>query len=157
MMSMFVELTFQCLSLRQLIFSHQQSLVKSLKDEQDHAMALHIISVLLFHRETSCIIHLPGKFIPTMISFLSSSLSKEEHGKLLECQHLISAKWKAKQLTSDKTGDINEETGQGSQMSESTPPDNSTAALSEPLAESELVINGLIKDLKQLVVRRVDT
>lgn len=137
---------------RQLIFSHQQSLVKSLEDELDHAMALHIVAVLLFHRETSCIIHLPGKFIPTVISFLSSSLSKEKHDKLLECQHLISAEWKAKQLTSYKAGDINEETGQETQTSDREPSDNDTAADS---AESELVISGLIKDLKQLVIKRV--
>ena len=72
-------------------------------------MALHIILVLLFQQKTHSIIHIPGKFIPTMILFLSDHVPKKEHSKLSECQHLISTKWKSS-AKQDKTEESSENT-----------------------------------------------
>lgn len=116
---------------RQLVFSHQQSLLKSLKEEVDCAMALHLVLVLLFYQETKCIIHIPGKFIPNMISFLHDHLSLNIYDKLIECQHLISVQWKSRQSTT--TGGEEEALSQDKDISESS-------------------IQELIKDLKQVVI-----
>lgn len=74
---------------RQLIFSHQQSLVESLREEQEPAMVLHLVVVLLFQQHTNCIIHLPGKLVPSIIAFLSSRLSETERSKLRTFQELV--------------------------------------------------------------------
>lgn len=122
------------------MFSHQQSLRKSLMEEKDAAMALHIILVLLFQQETGAIIHIPGKFIPTMISFLCQHLPRKEHEKLVRCQHLITAKWRTR-LTPDS-----EET----QRSETRHASSITAA---DVSSEDDEIDTLIQDLKQLVIR----
>lgn len=119
---------------RQLTFSHQQSLLKSLEEEEDSAMALHLVLVLLFYQETKSIIHIPGKFIPTMISFLHDHLSLEVYEKLVECQRLVSAQWKLQQHTS-KNGDGDFE------------------ALDGHTADTKDTIHILIHDLKQLVMK----
>ncbi len=115
------------------MFSHQQSLLKSLKEEKDCAMALHLILVLLFYQETKSIIHIPGKFIPTMISFLHDHLSSSVYDKVIKCQHLISAQWKLRQSTSGHGHN-------GEVLGEATSEDK----------ESSIEI--LIHDLKQVVM-----
>lgn len=108
-------------------------------EEQDFAMVLHLTLILLFQRETGSIIHIPGKFIPSIILFLSHHIPKREHDKLVECQHIISAKWKSK---------LRKETE--CNMSESF--DDTIAESSSDV--DEMTIHGeLIKDLKQLVVK----
>lgn len=119
---------------RQLIFAHEQSLRKSLTEELNPAMALHIIVVSLFQHETGAIVHVPGKFVPTMISFLSRYLPRKEHERLVECQHLITVKWKTRQLTS-----------------ETLPSDGDRAMSGEGSSEDDK-IESLIQDLKQLVL-----
>ena len=114
------------------MFSHQQSLLKSLKEEVDSAMALHLILVLLFYDQTKCIVHIPGKFIPNMISFLHGHLSLDIYDKIVECQHLISTQWKLRQSVSG-----------GTPMEE---------AASEEKDITESSIQKLIHDLKQVVM-----
>ena len=94
-----------------MIYSHQQSLIKNLSEEQDSALALHIISLLLFHRETNCILHIPGKFVPTVIAFLLDYLPRKEHEKLIECQKLITAKWKASNRKDTESGSSKSDVG----------------------------------------------
>jgi hypothetical protein len=115
------------------LFSHQQSLRKSLAEEQDPAMALHIILVLLFQQEIGAMIHIPGKFIPTMVSFLGQHLPKKEHENLVECQRLITAKWKARQPSEPEA-----EAGEEDESGETDEGD---------------AIEALIQELKRLVVQ----
>ena len=71
------------------MFSHQQSLMVTLKEEKEPAMALHLVTVLLFQRYTSCIIHAPGRFVPNIISFLGKHMSDDEYAKLTDYQRLV--------------------------------------------------------------------
>ena len=57
-------------------------------------MALHLVSVLLFQNTTHCIIHTPGKLVPSIISFLAGRISPEDHSRLLQYQLLITQQWK---------------------------------------------------------------
>lgn len=131
---------FCALFFRQLIFSHRQSLQRNLDEEQEHAMALHIIVVLLFQQKTNCIIHIPGKFVPTMIMFLSEHVPRKEHLKLVECQRLISAKWKstsqAEEPPRTRTNNSDED---------------SIAVGTQNSSEDETAIQTLIQDVKSLV------
>lgn len=120
---------------RQLLFSHRQSLKRNLIEEEDYAMALHLIVVLLFQQETGSIVHMPGKFVPTMISFLSPFVPKREHEKLVECQRLISARWKSDQVSNDA-----DKCSSGEKVPQ--------FSLSE---DRDLAINEYIRDLKQLL------
>ncbi len=112
-------------------------------EEHDSAMALPIILVLLFQQEMNSIIHVPGKFVPTMISFLSKNMPRKEHEKLVQCQHLITAKWKTKS-SDDKTS---------SQAASSTVQlQDKDSDLDDSTSEDD-AIDALIQDLKQLVIR----
>lgn len=102
-------------------------------------MALHLLLVLLFQQETGFIIHVPGKFIPTLISFLHQHLPRKEHEKLVKCQHLISAKWKARQASETEDAQPSQESGPLSAVASDTSEEDSLEAL--------------IEDLKCLVVR----
>lgn len=135
--------SYHFLICRQLIFAQQQSLRKSLIDEQDPAMALHAIVVLLFQRETGTVIHMPGKLVPAVISFLCQYLLKREHGMLVEAQQLITAKWKTRQLDSDIKSTENE----GANV-----PSNEDSAISADGISEEDRTEALIQDLKQFVV-----
>ncbi len=74
---------------RQVLFTHQQSLKEHLKEEQEPAMALHLVTVLLFQRHTNCIIHIPGKLVPCVLSFLATHMPTEDHSKLVQYQQLV--------------------------------------------------------------------
>ena len=52
-------------------------------------MVLHLVVVLLFQQHTNCIIHLPGKLVPSIIAFLSNRLSESERSKLRTFQDLV--------------------------------------------------------------------
>ena len=143
---------------RLMVFSHQQSLIKSLQDEQDCAMALHVIVVLLFQQGTGSIIHIPGKFIPTLISFLAQLIPKKEHEKLVQCQQLISSQWKSKHSVSISSEESNKE--ELSTAVNTMKQDNDaeaegsidTASVSE-VYDVDPATYELIRDLKQLVVK----
>ena len=132
------------------MFSHQQSLRKSLIEEKDSAMALHIILVLLFQQETGTMIHIPGKFIPILISFLGQHVPKKEHEKLAKCQILITAKWKARHLSGGDEGasggDDGASGGDGAQGNDARETERSSGSEDDE-------IEALIQELKQLVVR----
>lgn len=136
---------------RQLIFSHRQSLLRSLKEEQDPAMALHIILVLLFQQKTNCILHIPGKFIPTLISFLSDHVPSKEHMKLAKCQRLISAKWKLS-LTHDSEVSKASEPNVIAETEDTDEDSHETIADSTQSSDdSEAAIQALIQELQCLV------
>jgi len=71
------------------------NLKKKLVDENDYAVSLHLIVVLLFYKNTSHIVHIPGKFVPNMISALFNYVPDQVYKQLLKCQKLITLQWKA--------------------------------------------------------------
>ena len=74
---------------RQLVFTHQQTLQTSLKEEKDPAMALHLTVVLLFQIHTSCLLHTPGRLLPQIITFLRGYMQPEDFHKLTSFQELV--------------------------------------------------------------------
>ena len=74
---------------RQLQFSHLQSLLEHLQEEQDPAMILHLVVVILFQQHTNYMIHAPGKLVPSIVSFLADRVSKSEASKLVQYQQLV--------------------------------------------------------------------
>lgn len=52
-------------------------------------MALHLVTVLLFQQHTNCIIHIPGKLVPHVISFLANHLGELDHTKMTRYQQLV--------------------------------------------------------------------
>jgi len=74
---------------RQLQFSHLQSLLENLREEQEPAMILHLVVVILFQQHTNCMIHAPGKLVPSVVSFLAERVSESEESKLVQYQQLV--------------------------------------------------------------------
>ena len=74
---------------RQLLVAHEHSLMESLTEEQDPAMALHLVTVLLFQQRTGCMLHIAGRLVPHTTAFLQSHLTPAEHSKLTHYQELV--------------------------------------------------------------------
>uniref|UniRef100_A0A2C9KNN7 E3 UFM1-protein transferase 1 homolog n=2 Tax=Biomphalaria TaxID=6525 RepID=A0A2C9KNN7_BIOGL len=74
---------------RQLVFNHRLSLVEQLKTETDPAMGLHLAVVLLFQTMTQCMLHIPGRLVPSVIHHLTSLLDAEKMAVLTQMQDLI--------------------------------------------------------------------
>lgn len=71
---------------RQLMMSHRQALYEQLTAETDAAMTLHLACVILFHKFTQCIIHVPGKCVPQVVLFLKDHLEPEKFQELTTLQ-----------------------------------------------------------------------
>lgn len=65
-------------------------------------MCLHLAAVILFQYHTGCMIHVPGKCVPHIITCLADYISPADHVKLIQYQGLV-----VKQLT--KGGEVVEE------------------------------------------------
>ncbi|WAR06782.1 UFL1-like protein [Mya arenaria] len=89
---------------RQLTFSHRQALCEQLTTEKDGAMSLHLACVILFHKFTSCIVHVPGKCVPQLLLFLKDHLEPEKFQEMTALQDLIIA-----QLQRQQSGDSDED------------------------------------------------
>ena len=74
---------------RHLLFAHRQSLLGKVEHEEDPAMALHLVAVLLFQQHTGCMLHAPGRMVPAIVAILEKYLSEEEQTTLLSFQQLI--------------------------------------------------------------------
>lgn len=68
-------------------------------------MGLHLAAVILFQHHTGCMIHVPGKCVPHVITCLASYMSPEDHVKMTQYQGLV-----VKQLT--KGGEVVENGGE---------------------------------------------
>ncbi len=90
---------------RQLLFSHQQSLCESLKEEVEPAMCLHLISVIMFQQHTSTIVHIPGKLVPLVTTYLAKHLDTKTHSKLTECQKMVSDRLRSVGEGADNDGE----------------------------------------------------
>lgn len=52
-------------------------------------MALHLVAVLLFQQHTGCMLHAPGRMVPSIVAILEKYLPEEEQKILLSFQQLI--------------------------------------------------------------------
>jgi len=77
------------LCFRHLLFTHRQSLLGKVEHEEDPAMTLHLVVVLLFQQHTGCMLHAPGRMVPSIVSILEKYLPEEEQKILLSFQQLI--------------------------------------------------------------------
>eukprot|EP00731_Ephydatia_muelleri_P035885 Em0174g4a len=136
---------------RQLLFSHHQSLLATLKEEKEPAMALHLITVFLFQRCTSCIIHAPGRLVPNIISFLAKHMNDTEYAKLSEYQRLVMLHLR---LTSEaKQDDPDDESQQGEgTMEHLLPPPSSDELQGDPVQVMD-ELKRQLDSLKDLVVK----
>ena len=141
------------INIRQLLYSHQQSLLASLKDEDDPAMALHLTSVLLFQQHTGCSIHVPGKLVPIVINFLESQMSTENYSIITQFQKLVTLQWK----TSAKSRPSRHEDqgAEGSSAGETAHADSTSDDANSHLSAEDIneQLRMLIGQLKGLVIK----
>ncbi|XP_050392394.1 E3 UFM1-protein ligase 1 [Patella vulgata] len=91
---------------RQLTFSHRQSLVAQLKEEEDAAMCLHLASVILFYTFTQSILDAPGRLVPQILLFLADYMDKEKHQVLVNLQDLVIKDTKLRNNPEEGTEDL---------------------------------------------------
>ena len=146
------------LSLRQQLYSHQQSLLANLKEEDDPAMALHLTAVLLFQQQTGCIIHVPGKLVPLVIKFLEPHVDPDRYSVVTRVQQLVAVKWKA--LASSKSPSLDKSPSQDNAHTEAaaegthiTEPLECTESSSMSVVHTDQEVKTLIDELKGLVIK----
>lgn len=74
---------------RQALFQHRQALLEQLKLTEDHALVLHLASVLLFQASTHCMLHAPGRCVPQIIGTLLGKIPEDQHKLLSRYQTLV--------------------------------------------------------------------
>ena len=52
-------------------------------------MVLHLVAVIRFQQITSCAIHISGKLLPQVLTFLRSHMPSEQYAKLTALEQLI--------------------------------------------------------------------
>jgi hypothetical protein len=74
-----------------LLIETRESLIQEMEaaKESDPALYLHIGTLILFSLTTGTLLQASGKFVPQIISFLGSKLSKEEHEELRSYQEAV--------------------------------------------------------------------
>ena len=137
-------------------------LKKKLAEEEDSALCLHLVLVLLFHQQTGSMIHISGKFVPTLIQFLSSHIPDKVREQLVACQHVISKHWKLSRAASADVDNESQPSGDADSASATDPDETQSEVqlleLQEACGETtevddvetELII--LIQELKHLVM-----
>eukprot|EP00795_Rhopilema_esculentum_P017681 gene17681-9336_t len=93
---------------RQLAFNHRQALLDQLDRETEPAMALHLVVVILFQFQTSCVIHAPGRCVPQIINFLQQYLNPDDFEQLNRYQSLV-IKQLSNRSTENKAGEEDKE------------------------------------------------
>ncbi|XP_063078956.1 E3 UFM1-protein ligase 1 [Engraulis encrasicolus] len=91
---------------RQALFQHRQALLEQLRQTEDHALVLHLTSVLLFQAATHCMLHAPGRCVPNIIGTLVGKIPEEQHKLLSHYQSLV-----VKQLVGQGQGKRAEQDG----------------------------------------------
>ena len=74
---------------RSLLAEHRQNLLEQLRQETEPAMSLHLAAVILFQHHTGCMIHIPGKCVPHIITYLAEHMSPDDHVKFTQYQGLV--------------------------------------------------------------------
>ncbi|KAJ3607144.1 hypothetical protein NHX12_026658 [Muraenolepis orangiensis] len=85
---------------RQSLFVHRNALMEQLKQTEEPALVLHLTSVLLFQTSTHCMLHAPGRCVPSIIGTLIGRIATESQQLLSQYQALV-----VKQLVNQKTGE----------------------------------------------------
>jgi hypothetical protein len=89
--------TRSCFLSRSLLVEHRENLLEQLRQETEPAMGLHLAAVILFQYHTGCMIHVPGKCVPHIITCLADYMPPDDHTKLTHYQGLV-----VKQLTGNE-------------------------------------------------------
>ena len=128
-------------------------------------MVLHLVTAILFQQNTNCAIHISGKMVPRIISFLGAHIQIEHHAKLLLFEQLVIQQRKLA-IQADKESQSEEssmaETASGDDQSVATGdntceeaptslPSGATARISD-LLKVEEELQSLLDDIKKLVV-----
>ena len=71
-------------------------------------MALHLVVVILFQFQTSCVIHAPGRCVPQIINFLQQYLNPDDFEQLNRYQSLV-IKQLSNRSTENKAGEEDKE------------------------------------------------
>ncbi|KAH3737388.1 hypothetical protein DPMN_043980 [Dreissena polymorpha] len=70
-------------------------------------MTLHLTCVILFHKVTQAILHLPGRCVPLVLTFLKNHLEPEKFQELINLQDLVIARLQSKQAAGEgDSGDL---------------------------------------------------
>ncbi|XP_052238485.1 E3 UFM1-protein ligase 1 homolog [Dreissena polymorpha] len=81
--------------------THRQTLLEQLHTETDPAMTLHLTCVILFHKVTQAILHLPGRCVPLVLTFLKNHLEPEKFQELINLQVHVMLGWESEGETGD--------------------------------------------------------
>lgn len=142
---------------RQLAFSHQQSLLGSLRRECEPSMVLHLVVVILFQQNTNCPIHISGKFVPQVIAFLCSRVQNELYAKLSACEKLIieQRKVSSSSCKNDTTVSMTDESKESQVPLEKCTAVEGAEKVSEDTPSNQLQheLQSLVHDLKQCVIK----
>lgn len=74
---------------RLLIVQHKEKLLQQLDKTEDHAMVLHLTSLIIFVTVTGCILHASGRFVSQILAFLRPNLSGEQNDLLMQFHDLV--------------------------------------------------------------------
>ena len=123
-------------------------------------MSIHLIIVLLFYQHTGSIIHIPGKFVPNMIVFLSGRIPEKVRAQLVDCQQLVTTHWRLSKAVSCPGIDDAGKPSDNADSSNATDPERviqlseAHEDLSAPAeiddVETRLIV--LVQELKHLVM-----
>jgi hypothetical protein len=135
---------------RQLLYSHQNSLLDNLRCEQEPSMVLHLVVVILFQQHTGCAIHISGKLLPQAIQFLHNHVEREKYMKLTECEQLL-----MKQISEQKGKGALKNISQTTTEEESLECGNAagTDVQINETASIDLVLQSVCDNLKLIVLK----
>uniref|UniRef100_A0A4W4EIL1 E3 UFM1-protein ligase 1 n=1 Tax=Electrophorus electricus TaxID=8005 RepID=A0A4W4EIL1_ELEEL len=84
---------------KQALLLHRQTLLEQLKQVEEPALVLHLVSVLLFQGFTHHMLHAPGRCVPSILSTLQPKLPQDQYELLVQYQSLV-----VKQLVAQSHG-----------------------------------------------------
>ena len=76
------------------------TLKDSLKEETDPAMTLHLTVVILFQQTNGCLIHTPGRLLPSILPYLKQGMESNDYQLLSRLYDSIIMQLKTTQLMS---------------------------------------------------------
>ncbi|XP_055843123.1 E3 UFM1-protein ligase 1 homolog [Episyrphus balteatus] len=74
---------------RILIVQHKEKLLQQLDETEDHAMVLHLTSLIVFITVTGCILHASGRFVSQILAYLRPNMSSEQNDLLMQSHDLV--------------------------------------------------------------------
>ncbi|XP_076872820.1 E3 UFM1-protein ligase 1 isoform X2 [Brachyhypopomus gauderio] len=74
---------------KQALLLHRQALLQQLKQAEEPALVLHLVSVLLFQGTTNHMLHAPGRCVPSILGALQPKLPQDQYELLMRYQSLV--------------------------------------------------------------------